>query len=196
MDTFNVLATLVTIAALFSWLNHRFIKLPHTTGLMVLSLSFSLAMVVFTKLSGVAAEPLRQLLVEVELDRTLLHGMLGAMLFAGALHLNINDLLGQKYIIGKHRMSIGQINQLLNEITGAPIPRLRIPGFLATITAAFCTLVANLTKKPPPWGMCSDQIRSMKESIVADGSKAETELGIEYTPVRIAIEEMVASFQV
>ena len=105
------------------------------------------------------------------------------------------DNIGQKYIIGKHRMSIGQINQLLNEITGAPIPRLRIPGFLATITAAFCTLVANLTKKPPPWGMCSDQIRSMKESIVAEGSKAETELGIEYTPVRIAIEEMVASFQ-
>ena len=79
--------------------------------------------------------------------------------------------IGQKYIIGKHRMSIGQINQLLNEITGAPIPRWRIPGILATVTAAFCTLVANLTKKPPPWGMCSDQIRSMKESIVADGSK-------------------------
>ncbi len=105
------------------------------------------------------------------------------------------DNIGQKYIIGKQRLSIGEINQLLNEITGVPIPRIRLPGFLASITAACCTLAANLTKKPPPWGMSSDQIRSMKETIIADGSKAETELGIEYTPVHVAIKEMVASFQ-
>ena len=70
-----------------------------------------------------------------------------------------------------------------------------MPGFLATVTAAFCTLVANLTNKPPPWGMCTDLIKSMKESIRADVSKAERELGIEYTPIRVALEEAIASYQ-
>ncbi|NIO28510.1 MAG: sodium:proton antiporter [Candidatus Latescibacteria bacterium] len=100
MDTFSLLAVLTTIAALFSWLNHRFIRLPNTIGLMVLSLVFSLALVIMGKLYTAAADPLRRMLVDVDLDRTLLHGMLGALLFAGALHLNINDLLGRKYIIG------------------------------------------------------------------------------------------------
>jgi CPA1 family monovalent cation:H+ antiporter len=100
MDAFTILAIITTIAAIFSWLNHRFIRLPNTIGLMILSLAFSLCFVIIGKLYPPAAEPFRRMLLEVEFDRTLLHGMLGAMLFAGALHLNINDLLGRRYIIG------------------------------------------------------------------------------------------------
>ena len=44
--------------------------------------------------------------------------------------------------------------------------------------------------------MAVDQIRVMKEGIRGDGSKAERELGIEYTPIRKAIEEAEASFVV
>ena len=99
MDAFTILAVITTIAAIFSWLNHRFIRLPNTIGLMVLSLAFSLFLVIVSKLYAPAADPLKRMLLEVEFDRTLLHSMLGAMLFAGALHLNINDLLGRRYII-------------------------------------------------------------------------------------------------
>lgn len=100
MDPFEVLAALTTIAAIFSWLNHRYVKLPPTIGLMVLSLGFSLALVIVSKLYPAAEDPVRRLLVELDFDRTFLHGMLGAMLFAGALHLNIGDLLGKRYIVG------------------------------------------------------------------------------------------------
>jgi hypothetical protein len=48
-----------------------------------------------------------------------------------------------------------------------------LPGFLASITAAIYTAVSTLTKKAPPWGMRIEQRKSMKESIMADGSKAE-----------------------
>lgn len=99
MDAFTVLAIITTLAAIFSWLNYRYIHLPNTIGLMVLSLSFSLCLVIVGKLYAPAVDPLKRILMEVEFDRTLLHGMLGAMLFAGALHLNINDLLGRRYII-------------------------------------------------------------------------------------------------
>ena len=100
MDTFNILAILITIAALLGWLNHHFVKLPSSIGLMLLSLVFSLIFVILGKLNVFSEEPLRRILLDLDLDHTLLHGMLGAMLFAGALHLNIDDLLGRKYIIG------------------------------------------------------------------------------------------------
>jgi hypothetical protein len=47
----------------------------------------------------------------------------------------------------------------------------------------------------PPWGMAIDQIRTLRYGAQADGSKAERELGIAYTPVRIALEEAIASIQ-
>ena len=100
MDTFNILAILITIAALLGWLNHHFVKLPSSIGLMLLSLVFSLIFVILGKLNVFSEEPLRRILLDLDLDHTLLHGMLGAMLFAGALHLDISDLIGRKYIIG------------------------------------------------------------------------------------------------
>jgi len=99
MDAFEVLAALTTIAAIFSWLNYRFVKLPATIGLMVLSLALSLGLVVLSRLYPAAVEPVRATLIELDFDRTFLHGMLGAMLFAGALHLNIADLMGKRYIV-------------------------------------------------------------------------------------------------
>lgn len=105
------------------------------------------------------------------------------------------DNIGQKYIIGKYHLSIRELNQMIKGISGVSLPKIKLPGILATIAAAFLTRVADLTKNPPPWGMCSDQVRSMKESVVADGSKAEKELGITYTPIRTALEEVIASHQ-
>jgi CPA1 family monovalent cation:H+ antiporter len=100
MDAFTIIAILTTVAALFSYVNYRYIKLPATIGLMVLSLSFSLALVIIGKLMAIPDNPLAGMLERIDFDRTLLRGLLGAMLFAGALHLNIGDLRGLKYVIG------------------------------------------------------------------------------------------------
>ena len=61
--------------------------------------------------------------------------------------------------------------------------------------AGLLTLVANLIKKPPLWNMAIEQIRTMKEGVQADGSKAERELGISYTPIRVALEEAIESYR-
>jgi hypothetical protein len=63
------------------------------------------------------------------------------------------------------------------------------------INAKFLTALANLIKKPPLWGMTIDQIRVIKKGVRADVSKAERELGIIYTPIRVAFEEAIASYQ-
>jgi dihydroflavonol-4-reductase len=105
------------------------------------------------------------------------------------------DNIGEKYLVGNRRMSFGEINEMVREISGVPLPRLRLPNSLVMVNAVLLTSLANLIKKPPPWGMSTDQMRVMREGFSVDGSKVEKELCIDYTPIRIAIEEAIASYR-
>ena len=100
MKLFNILAVLVTLSAIFSYINHRFIRLPTTIGLMVIALLVSLGLIALPPLGFGLKEDARLLLASIDFDETLLHGMLSFLLFAGALHVNLADLARQKYIIG------------------------------------------------------------------------------------------------
>jgi CPA1 family monovalent cation:H+ antiporter len=99
LDTFNLLALFITLAAVFGWFNLRYVRLPTTIGLMVISLLFSLALVVLGRAGVADTEWFTGLVATLDFDETLLKGMLGALLFAGALHIDINDLLRQKWVI-------------------------------------------------------------------------------------------------
>ena len=103
--------------------------------------------------------------------------------------------IGEKYLIGKHQLSVGESNEMISEISGVPLPKIRLPDSLAMFNAILLTALADLIKKPPLWGMSTDQIKTMREGFRFDGSKAERELGITYTPIRDALEETIASYQ-
>ena len=100
MKLFNILAILITLSAGFSYLNYRFIGLPNTIGLMVIALLVSLGLAVLGPLGFGLKEEAFRLLASIDFDETLLHGMLSFLLFAGALHINLESLARQKYIIG------------------------------------------------------------------------------------------------
>ena len=99
MSTFDLLAILITLAAVLGWVNHRFLRLPATIGLMVLSMIFSLALVALGKVGVADLGFLIEALEGVDFDEALLNGMLGALLFAGALHIKIDDLREKKWVI-------------------------------------------------------------------------------------------------
>jgi CPA1 family monovalent cation:H+ antiporter len=99
MDLFNVLALLITFAAIFAWLNYRFLRLPTTIGLMVIALVFSLLLITVGSLGIAGGSQLVETLRTIDFDETLLRGMLGALLFAGALHIDLNDLASRKWTI-------------------------------------------------------------------------------------------------
>ena len=103
--------------------------------------------------------------------------------------------LGEKYFVGKNLMSFGELNQAVHEISGVPLPFINLPDAVTKINAALLTGLANVIKVSPPWGLSNDQIRIMKEGFKVDGSKAERELGLTYTPVREALEELVSSIR-
>jgi dihydroflavonol-4-reductase len=102
--------------------------------------------------------------------------------------------IGETYLVGKQHLSMGEVNALIRDIAGVPLPKLRLPKPLVMVNAALLTVLATVINKPPLWGMALDQIRTMKAGFVFDGSKAERELGLTYTPIRVAIEEAIASY--
>jgi CPA1 family monovalent cation:H+ antiporter len=100
MNILNIAAILITVSALFSFVNHRFIKLPTAIGLMLISLVASLLLLAAGKLGwGHLESQARLLLDSIDFNETLMQGMLSFLLFAGALHINLDDLAKQKWVI-------------------------------------------------------------------------------------------------
>ena len=101
MDTFDIIAWLLLITALFSYLNHRFLHFPTSIGVMAISLLFSLGVLAVGKLGWLPHidESAKDILVGIDFNQLILHGILGALLFAGALHINLADLAEQKWTI-------------------------------------------------------------------------------------------------
>ena len=100
MDILNIAAILITVSALFSFINHRFIKLPNAIGLMLISLVVSLLFLAAGKLGwGHLESQAHFLLSSIDFNETLMQGMLSFLLFAGALHINLGDLAKQKWAI-------------------------------------------------------------------------------------------------
>lgn len=99
MKLFNILAVLITLSAAFSYINHRFIKLPTTIGVMAISLLGSLGIALLGPLGFGLEEDALRLINSIDFNETLLHGMLSFLLFAGALHIDLERLGRQKWVI-------------------------------------------------------------------------------------------------
>ncbi len=99
MSIIQLLAILVTLTALFSYVNYRWIKLPTAIGVMLIASMLSLALVGVGYFQASIAETASQILAQIDFDDTVLHGMLSILLFAGALHINLDDLAEQKWLI-------------------------------------------------------------------------------------------------
>ncbi len=103
--------------------------------------------------------------------------------------------IGEKYIVSAENHTFGEFNQMISEISETKLPFLKFPTWMTVMTSYFLTGIANLIRKPPIWDMSIDQINLMKQDFNIDGSKAERELGIKYTPIYNGIKEAIESFR-
>jgi CPA1 family monovalent cation:H+ antiporter len=101
MSIFDIASLLVLLAALFGYLNLRYFKLPPTIGLMVIALISSLIVILVD--SFTPSFHMRDIITDfigrIDLNETLMKGMLAFLLFAGALHVNLDDLCERRYTI-------------------------------------------------------------------------------------------------
>lgn len=85
---FNSLTIIIGIAAIFSYINHKFLKLPMTIGLMILSLGFAGVMIIIGKFDKEIMMETCEVVTTLDFRLLLMDVMLSFLLFAGALHVN------------------------------------------------------------------------------------------------------------
>jgi len=99
MSLFDIIALLITLTAVFSFINHCTLKLPMTIGVMLIGLLMSLSLLILKPLGLDLTIQANAFLKSIDFNQTLMHGMLSFLLFAGALHVNLADLAKQKWLI-------------------------------------------------------------------------------------------------
>lgn len=99
MTLFDIIALLITLTAIFSFINHCTFKLPMTIGVMLIGLLMSLGLLALKPLGLDLTIQANAILGAIDFNQTLMHGMLSYLLFAGALHVNLTDLANQKWLI-------------------------------------------------------------------------------------------------
>lgn len=90
----------MVLTALFSYVNYRFLRMPTTIGVMFIALAVSLGIVLLGWVGiDIGQLHVARILERIDFNQALLHGMLSFLLFAGAMHIKLDDLTNQKWVI-------------------------------------------------------------------------------------------------
>lgn len=157
MTILQVASLLIVLAGIFGAINYLFLKLPSSIGILIVALLASLSVMgidaVFPALG--AADEIQKIVQDIEFSAALLEGMLGLLLFAGALHVKLSDLRQQAWVVLLMAtlgvaISTAIVGYGFSWITGAPIIIALVFGAIITPTDPVAVLgvlrEANLRK--------------------------------------------------
>jgi len=97
MDYFTIATILIVLSAVFGYINERFLKMPLTIGLMIITIAFTLIIVVIGQYDDTLLLREKELIAQIDFKTVLLDVMLSFLLFAGALHTNFAQLKVQRW---------------------------------------------------------------------------------------------------
>jgi dihydroflavonol-4-reductase len=97
---------------------------------------------------------------------------------------------GERYILGGENLSLRQLLELLEQVSGRPMPKHTLPAPLALATAAIAEWIADRVTGRPPVAT-REGVRLALRSVPFDSRKAQRELGYSPRPVRPALTEAV-----
>jgi len=96
MDYYAIASILIVISAIFGYINVKFLKLPTTIGLMLITLLFTIGLLIIGQFNDALLLHEKQLISNIDFQTILLDVMLSFLLFAGALHTNFEQLKVQR----------------------------------------------------------------------------------------------------
>lgn len=101
MNFLQITSLLIVLAGAFGAINYLFLKLPSAIGILVVALfaSFAILGVDLMVPSLGIADTARGVITGIDFSDALLEGMLGLLLFAGALHVKLSDLRAQWHVV-------------------------------------------------------------------------------------------------
>jgi CPA1 family monovalent cation:H+ antiporter len=94
-----LISVLISVAAIFSWISTRLLRLPNTIGTMLLTVVTSIALVLLVPVWPGPHDLALHIIRQIDFERLILHGMLSLLLFAGASLLDLEALIKQKLAI-------------------------------------------------------------------------------------------------
>lgn len=147
MNLFEISAILLVLTALFGFINYRVLRMPTTIGVMFVSLLFSLGIVILGSL-GVehGLTEFSRVLETIDFNQALLHGMISFLLFAGSMHIKLEDLRGQKWAITVlATLGVVASTFVVGGLTWGVLSLLRIPS-----SFIYCLLFGALISPTDP----------------------------------------------
>ncbi|QDA61344.1 cation:proton antiporter [Hymenobacter jejuensis] len=175
MEIYNTLTVLLVVAAVFGYVNYRFLRLPSTIGLMILSLVSSLVAVGLGRLGVPWIVTVSQLVRNIDFNQVLMQVMLSFLLFAGAIHVDVRQLGAQRLPVaalatGGTLLSTGLVGvamYYLLPLFGIPTPLIHCLLFGALISPTDPIAVLGILKKARiPKSL---EIKIVGESLFNDG---------------------------
>ncbi|MDO6834871.1 sodium:proton antiporter [Pseudoalteromonas carrageenovora] len=147
LTIFEISAIFLSITALLTYVNHRFIGLPTTIGVMVISMLVSIT-AIFLGFLGFddLIDYEVSLLDQLNFTEVLLDGMLSMLLFAGALHVNVSDLRRYKLPIG----ILACVGTLVSTVIIAGALYLLLPLLGFDLSFIWCLLFGALISPTDP----------------------------------------------
>ena len=98
---FEIAVVCLVLTALFAYVNHRFVGLPTTIGVMAVALLLSLGLIALDRLGfGALRDYEAAMLRSIDFSQVLMEGMLSLLLFAGALHIDLSELRAYRWQVG------------------------------------------------------------------------------------------------
>jgi CPA1 family monovalent cation:H+ antiporter len=146
LHALDVAAILVSLTAILAYLNYHFVRLPTTMGVMLIALMLSLVTLGLEHLDIGVEHVARNLLSTIDFNETLMHGMLSFLLFAGALHVNLDALMLHKGII----LTLATVSVIVSTFVVGTALYLVLPLIGLTLPYAWCAVFGALISPTDP----------------------------------------------
>lgn len=99
MDAYFIATVLIVLSGIFGFINVRFLKMPNTIGLMIITILFTLLVLLISYFDPTLLNIEKEIISSIDFKTVLLDEMLSFLLFAGALHTNFEQLKVQRWPI-------------------------------------------------------------------------------------------------
>ncbi len=146
MDLFSSASIIVVLAAIFGFINARFLRLPNAIGLMIVAIVSTLLFGASTWYSRTLYDSARQMVLNLDFEHILLDVMLGFLLFAGALHTNLGQLRIYRWPI----LIFATVSVLLSALITASLCYFAFRWLKLDVTVTQCLLFGALISPTDP----------------------------------------------
>lgn len=146
MHTYNLITVIIVLTSLFGYINFRFIKLPGTIGIMLISLVASLFVIFLGNYSPHIFNNVTNFIGAIDFDTALMRVMLSFMLFAGAIHLDLQKLKEQRLSV----ITFSTIGVVLSTFIIATLLYVVTRWFPVKLDFIYCLLFGALISPTDP----------------------------------------------